>query len=310
MHKHTQMKFNIILVMLALIVLTPLYILLFFSGNQQRDYNIKQVLTNGQSLIKIAAIEEQGKINQIKEDLIIFSKLPFIKEFDTQRCNDQFAELLKISQAYANIGVLDRNGNLLCSGVQFVPGTINAADRTYFINAKTTDSFSVGEYQIGKVTNKATVNFGYPLYEPDGAFKGVIYIALDLNWMNNYLEQLDLPEGSIVSVVDHRGTVISSIKDSAYKTGDKPALDFLDMLLMDKKGGQAENESYYFFYTPLTTLSTTPLHLIVGLNKHTIVAEFDQILSSNLTVLVIAPILSISLVLFLGQRFRPAFTAK
>jgi len=165
------------------------------------------------------------------------------------------------------------------------------------------------------VTKKASINFGYPLYFQDGTFKGVIFIALDLSWINRYLEQLPLPQSSIIAITDHNGVVVSSAAKSVYKEGDKLSLDFLGTILAANSEGRLEGvdqsgNSYYFYYSPLASLSNSPLHLLIGLNKRTITSEFDAILANDMIVLILAPILSILLVLFLGQRFKDTLIKK
>ena len=44
-------------------------------------------------------------------------------------------------------------------------GQVYVGDRVYFRRALETRDFAIGEYQIGRITGKATLNFGYPVLE-------------------------------------------------------------------------------------------------------------------------------------------------
>jgi len=96
-------------------------------------------------------------------------------------------------------------GDIFCSGLPMtVP--VNAADRAWFQRAVQSRAFAIGDYQIGRITHKATVNFGYPLLNQAGKLQGVVFAALDLAWINQLATQAQLPEGSTFSLIDRNGT--------------------------------------------------------------------------------------------------------
>ena len=47
-------------------------------------------------------------------------------------------------------------------------GQVYVGDRVYFRRALETRDFAIGEYQIGRITGKATLNFGYPVLDDAG----------------------------------------------------------------------------------------------------------------------------------------------
>jgi hypothetical protein len=57
---------------------------------------------------------------------------------------------------------------------------VNIADRSYFKLAVERKTFAIGDYQIGRVTDKASLNLGYPIRENDHSITGVVFAALDL----------------------------------------------------------------------------------------------------------------------------------
>ena len=56
-------------------------------------------------------------------------------------------------------------------------------DRVYFRRALETREFAIGEYQVGRLTEKASVNFGYPVLDDAGDVHAVVFAALDLAWL-------------------------------------------------------------------------------------------------------------------------------
>lgn len=63
-------------------------------------------------------------------------------------------------------------------------GRINLTDRLYFRKLLETCVLAAGDYQIGRVTGKNSVNFGYPVPDAAGNVEVVVFIALDLSaWL-------------------------------------------------------------------------------------------------------------------------------
>src|SRR5207249_2996343 len=120
---------------------------------------------------------------------------------DSAACSALFAGLLQEYPRYANLGAMRLNGDIFCSGLPMT-GPINSADRAFFQRALETRAFAVGDYQIGRITGKATVNFGLPALGPSGELQAVVFAALDLAWLNQLAAEADLPEGAALSVID------------------------------------------------------------------------------------------------------------
>src|SRR3989304_8659827 len=99
------------------------------------------------------------------------------------------------------------NGHLLPSALPF-PGRINLADRAYFRRAMATLDFAIGDYQVGRVTGKSTVNFGYPLVSDAGEITAVVFAALDLAWLSKLAAEAQLPQSSTFTVIDGNGTIL------------------------------------------------------------------------------------------------------
>ena len=70
---------------------------------------------------------------------------------------------------------------------------MNIADRTYFVGAIVARDFAIGEFQIGRITGRPTLNFGYPVFDDDGRTKAVVFAAMDLSWLNHLVAAADCP---------------------------------------------------------------------------------------------------------------------
>jgi diguanylate cyclase len=51
-------------------------------------------------------------------------------------------------------------------------GPVSVSDRPWFKRAIQLRDFAVGEYQVGRITGRPSLNFGYPLLGEDGRIQG------------------------------------------------------------------------------------------------------------------------------------------
>jgi C4-dicarboxylate-specific signal transduction histidine kinase len=84
---------------------------------------------------------------------------------------------------YSNLGVIKPNGDLAASALSMT-NTVNLADRSYFQRALSSRAFSIGDYQVGRISGKPSFDLGYPVFAPSGRIQAVVFAALDLDWVN------------------------------------------------------------------------------------------------------------------------------
>ena len=103
-----------------------------------------------------------------------------------------------------------------------------------------TRAFAVGEYQVGRLTGRATVNFAHPVFDSAGALTNVAIAALDLGWLTQLAQRAAVPQGSTFTVVDQKGVILARYPDGARWIGT-PAADRAIVALILKQGkGVAE----------------------------------------------------------------------
>lgn len=161
---------------------------------QQAEYIMRTVLLENRRLME----ESEAIMGMWSEYVVVNRETP---------CDFDILPLVKGSSRYLNYGVLDLDGDLVCSGEPFT-GPINAADRLYFQKVLETKEFSVGEYQIGRVTGRPSVNFGYPVLDMEGNVIQVLYIAFDLEWLGAWVNALDLPSDTELLITDYKGAIL------------------------------------------------------------------------------------------------------
>src|SRR5262245_39989107 len=200
------------LVVLVLLAVVPALGLMLYTNLEQRRLATVQAQTDAQRLARLSATQQQQLIEGARQLLIALAQLREVRSGDAAACNTLMASLLKQYPLYANLGVIELDGDVVCSAIP-LGGPINAADRVYFRHALETGGFSVGDYQIGRLTGKATVNFGYPVLDEANQPEAVAFVALDLAWLNRLAAEAQLPADSVFVVVDRLGTILVRYPD-------------------------------------------------------------------------------------------------
>jgi diguanylate cyclase (GGDEF)-like protein len=85
----------------------------------------------------------------------------------------------------------------------------------------TTGKFAIGEYQVGRVTKRRGINFGYPITDSADDILGVAFVAVDLDSLNRMAASTPLPHQGTVTVIDRDGVVLARHPGMTEKVGKK-----------------------------------------------------------------------------------------
>ena len=196
------------LLLLVLLAIIPAFGLIVYSGFEQRRLAARQAQEEALRLVRLAAQEQEAAIGGARQLLQVLASLPEVRRHDASACSAFLADLLQGQPRYANFGANRRNGDIFCSALP-LPGRVSSADRLWFRRAVETRAFAIGEYQVGRVTGRASINFGYPVLDAAGEVKAVVFAALDLAWLARAVADVQLPPGSTFTLLDHKAVVLA-----------------------------------------------------------------------------------------------------
>jgi PAS domain S-box-containing protein len=209
------------LILIVLLSLVPAFGLIFYEAWKDRLLATAAAEVKALGLARAAVTEQRRLISETRRFLGQLAQERQGWLTDPASCSALLADHVKRYPQYLNLGVINLKGDLVCSALPH-KGLINAADRTYFRRTVKTQDFSMGEYQIGRVTGKATVNFGYPDFDDRGKFQAVLFAALDLTAIEQVFVKAKRDEGSVFVMLDLNGTVLSRYPDPEKKWTGRP----------------------------------------------------------------------------------------
>ena len=303
------------LILLVFIAVVPALILILHNAKRDRDVSAERIQEDAQRIVEIAAARQARFIDSARQLLAVLAEVPEVANGDSATCNRFVKGLTDRYSVYGNLGRIDAEGNLVCSAIGF-SGARHLADRSYFRRAKASKSFAIGDYQVGGVTERGSVNFGYPILNRSREVNAVVFAALDLVWLTQLTGEASLPEGASLSILDSQGTILARFPDPEKWSGkpvpDAPLFQILqlrDQAIKELVGVDGLKRLYAF-----TTLSGKPqtgqMYVVVGIPKEIAFAEVDQRLQRNLGWLGVACLLALATAWFIGNRHVVAYVTQ
>lgn len=146
---------------------------------------------------------------------------------DRENCYQYFKRLLpEKAGLYRTIGLITPGGEVFCSSlVRGRDGSINARDRSYFKMAVQSGKFTVGEYQVGRVTGLEGINFGYPVLDEKGRLLAVVFAGLDIaTFIEQGESRRENPQRTldrVVTILDRNNAVLAQYPGAGARIGEK-----------------------------------------------------------------------------------------
>jgi two-component sensor histidine kinase len=172
-------------------------------GAELHDQALRQAATAATGVLEI--------LEGSRQLLVALSRLPAIQSLSSEGCSHVLGAMLSELTAYATVGVIDRDGWLVCDASGATAGKARQ-DRTYFRDALVTNGFVVGEFLLGSATGVSVLPVAQPVYRGQETV-GVLFAGLNLRWLESHLRRQRLPEGSVIMIVDRSGTILASLPE-------------------------------------------------------------------------------------------------
>lgn len=226
---------------------------------------------------------------------------------DRMECHRYFRRLLPEGGGmYRAMGVILPNGDVFCSSTVSNSSTsINVKNRLYFRMAVESGKFSVGEYQVGRMTGSSGINFSFPVMNADGSLRAVVFAGLNID---TFIEQgesrregLRYALGRVVTILDRNNIALVQYPSVRARIGEKypnprvvEALSRPGNSLFTTTGMDGVVRLYAVENVGMNPDGVAPLRVIVSKPSHMIFAESDEALRRTTFGIVIIAILLVA----------------
>ncbi len=292
-------RLQVRLFLLILLAVVPALAFLLQAAAARRTEAKRHTQVEMLRLARVAAGEQEQVVERARQVLDILAEVPAVRDSHPAVASRLCADLLARSPAYKNIGLVTPEGWVVASGLPMA-SSVNVADRAFFRRAMATREFAIGDYQIGRLTRQATVNFARPVFGPDGRIQGVLFVAVGLDWLGQVAAHAELPPGAVLQLVDANGTILARSPDGERWVGRKAPAEDPPKAVPDR--GRATFEAVgvdgvrrLYAYTSVGGTHDGRLLLGVGFSTAGLFASGDRAFASDLLVLGLAVVLALLL---------------
>ena len=199
------------LMLLVALAILPLAVMTIIGGMREREQAVQASEENLRRLTNLAAANEAQSVERARQILVDLASVPDLLG-PTPGCNALLADVLDRNEGYVNFGLIQLNGEVSCSAVPMLH-PVNLGDRSHFKRAISERRFIAGDYVFGRVIRRHTINLTYPVIDRAGNVAAVVFAAMDLAGLDTFVNDINLPPGSVLVTADANGTIISRRPD-------------------------------------------------------------------------------------------------
>ncbi len=149
------------LLLLVVMATIPMVGLILYTGLEERRNAAANTLRELLQLTRLASAIQDRLIDDGHRLLAGLTQFPAVRDRNLDACKTLFAAFLKGYDRYSNIGLVDQNGDVLCSALP-MKAPPNRAAGPGFRRTIQTLKFTIGPYQIGRITGKAMLSLKKP----------------------------------------------------------------------------------------------------------------------------------------------------
>jgi signal transduction histidine kinase len=284
-------KFRTKLMLLVLLPVIAALALALQRNFDQRRTEKARVISEIGAISRLISANTQGYVKNARQILATLSGLEFlVQTTDQKNSGVHFQNLVKLLPDYLNFGLIESNGIVFTSAIMPATPSLSLADRSYFRRSAETRSFSIGDFQVGRLTKEPSLNFGYPVLDKSGVLKRILFASLNLKRLAEAVEQIALPAGATATVLDAGGTILARLPETEGWIGQSvPDMTLVRDVLRTQQGNMESSGldgiKRLYAVTPISDDTAPRLFVAVGIPTTVLFADADRTLKRNLIVL-------------------------
>ena len=182
-------------------------------------------------IARAVAADANSDLAYVQSVLAQIARRPLIRAVDASRCDPFLEQVARLHPDWANVGVVDRAGRLVCSVEPYGgKGLRSIADRSLFFDqVLRTGQPVISRPFVGPLTKRWVVVLAQPIRE-NGTVRGMLVAGLELAKLHLPGAELGLEPGDTIEVFDRSGTaVMRSVHAEAWigksLAGTSPAIE-------------------------------------------------------------------------------------
>ena len=285
------------------IVVTTCALLLMLTGamvwsaDRTRADHQEQVRQEAHSVARLAAAYLSQYFDGLDAMASALMRHPAIPALNPPECAKLFAGLLSEQPLLLNVVLRDRNALLVASAAGAPADRTSVPAPAYMLDVIRTGRPGVSELIAGPLTGRPTIGQAYPVHADDGSVVGVLALSLNLVQLQHVFDNLALPDGSVVTLLDQRGHILARSPDGEKyigRTVEAAAVPMPDVGLRSDVDGVER-------FVGVESVDRGPWSLSVGIPQTVVADRLAPLWWRNVTISVTAVLAVLGLTLWLSH---------
>ena len=295
------------LLVLIIIAVIPALAYIFYTAYEQRSNIEAETRADTMRIAKLAADDVGQLIQASRQILLGLSEVPAVQNKDVATCNDYFSSFKKNLPMYVNIAAVKPNGDVFCSAIP-LHQKINISDRPYFQTALHKKIFTLGEFQISRITHNPDLNTAMPVRNGRQQIIAVVYASINLNWFKDQLSNIKIDQHAILTVLDRKCTILYRYPRTEISAGENLSGTELTKAIADQEEGTISAKSSLDGITRIWAFTQVPgtdygISVRYGISREAVFADINRLLIKNLMVLLTITCMAFAVAWYGGNFF-------
>ena len=284
------------LLIIVILAMIPAIGLIQYNASEQRKLAISNAHEEAVRLARVAVYQHKNLIDDTRLLLTMLAQVPEVRSGSREQCNALMANLLTQYPHYVNLGVIGLDGYTICNAVD-PKSWAYTGDRAWFKRAIKTKKFSIGDYIIGRITNRAILGCGYPILDQAGEVKSFVLASIDISWFNRLAAEAKMPEGATFMIIDRNRTILTYHSDPEKWVGKTlPESPLIKAILTQGEGVMEapglDGIARLYAFLPLGELPEGEVYVMIGIPKDYIMSPINRATTRNFILLLIIGLLA------------------
>ncbi|MBE0434685.1 MAG: response regulator [Methylomicrobium sp.] len=293
------------LLLLVFVSSIPAFGLIIYSAIEDHKAAEREAREQTRALAARIADKQNRLFEETRQLLVLLSNIPYVTVPELlPRCQESLPRIHRQNPLFADIGMTDSEGNLLCNALNF-KNPANFADQLWFRRAVANRQFAVGDIIFGLPVKSPELIMSYPVFAKNGALLKVLYASIDLSWLRAALTPLLQSDETVVSLIDTNNTVLLRVPDTDYEwTGrSAPVWEIPNGNCRAFEEFQdVDGISRIYASEPVLWIDEKCIHVRVGVPKQVFFEPVESRLYRNIAILSAASLAAL-LIAWFGSRW-------
>lgn len=283
------------LLLVAFVALLPLLGYFFYTRGQLREIALDEVERSARHQARMVAGEYEAALRDTRTLLATLARIPEIREADPEECPRILGEIMEERAYRTAIGVIEEDGFARCMTPP-PEEPVYFGDRSYVTRAIRSGEPVFSTFQTGRVTGIPVLIVAHPIPDAEGGQGIVLAGGVEFSRVSPVTELDPFPEGTSLTIVDRRGTIL--FREPGLAPGD-PGIGVLlpaairDSLPSDRsvvfQGVDVDGERRIFGAAPLAPEGgPVAAHALVGFRPSALMTRLDRVSNAMLLALLLA----------------------